>query len=100
VVEAGQAVAHMVGHDETWRLGPPGYVTGWQPVERPLTPTTPLALEAGWSAVWQAGVGAACCGDTYLVASPPACVTPVENWPLKRVRVQGQTIDVPDIRQL
>jgi Xaa-Pro aminopeptidase len=94
-VEAGLRVAHMGGHDETWRLSPPGYVTGWLPVERPLSPG--LTFEADWAVVWQVGIGAAQCADTFLVAAPPVCVTPPEAWPVKRIRVQGLAFDVPDL---
>jgi Xaa-Pro aminopeptidase len=96
-VEAGRRAAHLGGRDDAWLAGPPGHVTGWQPVERPLTPTTPLVLESDWTVTWRAGVGAALCCDTYRVAAPPACVTPTEAWPAKRVRIQGVAIDVPDI---
>jgi Xaa-Pro aminopeptidase len=96
-VEAGRRVAHLGGHDDAWLSGPPGHVTGWQPVERPLAPTSSLTLEANWAVTWQAGVGPALCCDTYLVAAPPACVTPVESWPVKRVHVQNMVVDVPDI---
>ncbi len=97
VLEAGRRVAHLGGHDDAWSEGPPGHVTGWQPVERPIVPNSPLALEAGWAITWQAGVGAAVCGDTFLAAAPPACVTAVEAWPVKRIRVQGLMFDVPDL---
>jgi hypothetical protein len=95
VLEAGQSVAHLSGHDEAWRVGPPGFVTGWVPVERPVTPD--LALAAGEAVVWQAGIEAAQCRDTFLVAAPPQCVTPSESWPVKRVHIQGMSVDVPDV---
>jgi Xaa-Pro aminopeptidase len=94
-LDAGQSVAHLGGHDEDWRVGPPGFVTGWVPVERLLSPDVTLAT--GEAIVWQAGIEAAQCGDTFLVAAPPHCVTPAESWPVKRVHVQGMTIDVPDV---
>ena len=64
-----------------------------------MPPGTPLTLEADWAVTWRAGVGAALCADTFLVAAPPACVTPPEAglWPVKRVKVQGMTVDVPDL---
>jgi Xaa-Pro aminopeptidase len=98
VIEAGQRAAHLVGQDEEWRIGPPGYLTGWQPIERLITPSVPLTFEAGWAIVWQVGVGSALVGDTYLTA-PPECVTPAERWPVKRIHLQGRMIDVPDLGQ-
>jgi Xaa-Pro aminopeptidase len=95
VLEAGQRVAHLGDHDEAWRIGPAGHVTGWLPVERTLSPA--LMFEAGMAVVWQTGTEAAQCADTFLIAAPSACVTPPEGWPVKRVRIQGLTIDVPDV---
>jgi Xaa-Pro aminopeptidase len=99
VVQAGERVAHLGGHADAWRSGPPGHVTGWLPVERPLPPGTALVLEAGWAATWRATIGPVVVADTYLVAGPPTAVTPVEAglWPVKRITVQGQTLDVPDL---
>jgi Xaa-Pro aminopeptidase len=96
-VEAGRRAAHLGGHDDAWLATPPGHVTGWQPVERPLTPTSTLVLEADWVVTWRAGVGPALCCETYRVAGPPVWVTPTEAWPTRRIRVQGLAIDVPDI---
>jgi hypothetical protein len=74
-------------------------VTGWLPAERPLPPGTPMVLEPGWAVTWRAAVGAAMVADTHLVAAPAECVTPpeAEFWPVKRVKVQGLTVDLPDI---
>jgi Xaa-Pro aminopeptidase len=97
VLEAGRRVAHVGNREHEWRLTPPGWVTGWLPVERAVLPAANYPLGAGWAAVWQAGVGEALCADTFLTADPPACVTPVEVWPAKRIAVGGATFDVPDL---
>jgi Xaa-Pro dipeptidase len=99
VLQAGDRVAHLGGHADPWRVGPPGHVTGWLPVERPLPPATPLVLEENWAVTWRVGIGPAVVADTYLVAAPPESMTPVEAglWPFKRVMVQGLTLDVPDL---
>jgi Xaa-Pro aminopeptidase len=99
VMQAGERVAHLTGHDDEWRVGPPGHVTGWLPVERPMPPGTAVILESGWAVTWRAAIGPAIVADTYFVAAPPESVTPVEagQWPLKRVTVQGMTVDVPDV---
>ncbi len=48
--------------------------------------------------VWTGQVGAAACTDTMLVTDAgPHLVTPVEVWPVKRIRVGGIQIDRPDI---
>ncbi|HEY1378684.1 MAG TPA: M24 family metallopeptidase, partial [Gemmataceae bacterium] len=99
VLQAAERVARLSSHDDAWRAGPAGHVTGWLPVERPLPPGNPLVLEADWAVTWRAGVGAALCADTFLVAGSPACVTPPEPglWPVKRVKVLEMTVDVPDL---
>jgi Xaa-Pro aminopeptidase len=99
VLQAGERVAHLGGHDDAWRSGPSGHVTGWLPVERPMPAGTSMVLQAGWAVTWRAAIGAAVVADTYLVAAPPESVTPAEagQWPLKRITVQGLTIDVPDV---
>lgn len=99
VLQAGERVAHLGGHDDAWRAGPPGHVTGWMPVERPMPAGTSMVLQAGWAVTWRAAIGAAVVADTYLIAAPPESVTPVEagHWPLKRITVQGLTLDVPDV---
>ena len=99
VLHAAERIAQLGGQVDAWRTGPPGHVIGWLPVERPLPPATPLVLEESWAVHWRAGIGPAFVADTYLVASPPESVTPVESglWPFKRVMVAGQTLDVPDL---
>lgn len=99
VIHAAERVANLSGHGDAWRAGSPGHVTGWLPVERPLPPATPLVLETDWAVTWRAAIGPAVVSDTYLVGATPASVTPAEAglWPYKRITVQGQTFDVPDL---
>jgi len=99
VLQAGERVAHLGGHEDAWRASPAGHVTGWLPVERPLPPGTPLVLESDWAVTWRSAIGPAVVADTYLVASPPTAVTPPEPdmWPIKRITLQGLTLDVPDM---
>jgi Xaa-Pro aminopeptidase len=101
VFEEAERVAHLVKSDDSWRLSPPGHVTGWLPVERPLSPDTRQEMLPGWAVTWRTAIGPAVIADTYLVANPPASMTPCEPglWPLMRVTVQGTTIEVPDILQ-
>jgi Xaa-Pro dipeptidase len=99
VLQAGERAAHLGGNDDAWRATPPGHVTGWLPIERPLPPGTPMVLETGWAVTWRAVIGPAVSVDTHLVAAPSICVTPPEAqfWPVKRVKVQGLTLDLPDM---
>jgi Xaa-Pro aminopeptidase len=99
--EEAARVAHLVKRDDDWRMSPPGQVTGWLPIERPLSSDSRQELHTGWAVTWRMAIGPAVIADTYLVANPPASVTPCEAglWPLMRITVQGMTIDVPDILQ-
>jgi Xaa-Pro aminopeptidase len=97
-LEAGRRTAAAPGFEHAWRDLAPGHVTGWQPVERPFGPGAAFNFETGWPIVWQAAVGEALCVDTFVVtADVSVCVTPVEVWPMKRIHVRGQVLDLPDI---
>jgi Xaa-Pro aminopeptidase len=97
-LDAGRRTATTAGFEHAWRDLAPGYVTGWQPVERPFGPVVAFNFETGWPIVWQAAVGEALCMDTFVVtADASICATPVEVWPHKRIHVRGQALDLPDI---
>jgi Xaa-Pro dipeptidase len=98
VLESARRVAKMVGHEHEWRLSPAGTLTGWRPVEALLTPGLAEPLPVGSAVVWQSAVGSALAADTFLTAAPvPECVTPAEGWLLKRIKVAGGVVDVPDV---
>ncbi|MFO0808721.1 MAG: M24 family metallopeptidase [Gemmataceae bacterium] len=97
VLLAGRRIAQLSGGEHEWRQTPPGWVTGWLSVERPVVPTAAYSLGDGWATVWQAGIGPALVADTFLVTDPPSCITPIEIWPAKRINVGGCTFDIADI---
>jgi Xaa-Pro dipeptidase len=120
VTRVAQQVIEPAGFGHEWRLVPAGWVTGYAPVEMPLTPGTPdrntagvriqvtdhlppqaestPLLEAGWALTWQGSVGATACADTILVTDAgPQVVTPAELWPVKRLRVSGTLVERPDV---
>jgi hypothetical protein len=67
-------------------------------VELALTPQTEDLLQAGWSVTWRASAGAALSCDTFLLTEDgPRTVTATENWPLKRIRIQGAEFVRPDL---
>jgi hypothetical protein len=72
-------------------------VTGWQPVERPITPTLTYHFAADWAVVWQAGVGPALVADTWLTGDSPTPITRPESWPIQRIKLGDLMIDVPDL---
>jgi len=98
VLNLGRRIYQMGEMEQEWRLAPQGYVTGRSPLELPLRPGRQDLLQPGWSLVWSSSAGAAQCTDTFLVTDAgPLLVTPMEAWPLKRIRVQGHEILRPDI---
>ncbi len=98
VLASGRRIYQMSGAEHEWLLCPQGYVTGRAPVELPLTPTTDTLFPTGWAITWQASIGAAFSCDTLLITEEgPRVITPAENWPLKRIRIQGNELVRPDI---
>jgi Xaa-Pro aminopeptidase len=97
VLEAGRAVAEANDREPEWFGAPTGHVTGWQPVERPITPTLTYHFAADWAVVWQAGVGPALVADTWLTGNSPVPITRAESWPIQRIKLGDLTIDVPDL---
>ncbi len=98
VLTAGRRIYLISGHEHEWTLGPQGHVTGRSAVEFGLTTRTDELMQAGWAITWQAAAGAAVSADTFVVAEQGArCVTPMESWPSKRVRIQGHEVLRPDI---
>jgi Xaa-Pro aminopeptidase len=100
VLQTGRRIYQVCDFEHEWRLAPQGWVTGRAPVELPLTPKTEDLFTAGWTITWRASVGAAMSCDTFIVSDDgPQSVTPVEYWPLRRIRIQGAEFLRPDILQ-
>ncbi len=88
------------GFEHEWLLSPQGQVTGWSPVELPLTPRTTEQIQAGMAVTWCVRVGAAASCDTLLIAADgPKLVTPSDAWPQQHIRVQGMTLIRPNLLQ-
>jgi Xaa-Pro aminopeptidase len=100
IFNTGKRVYTVSGVEHEWLLGCQGYVTGRAAVELLLTPKTEELFRAGWAITWNPTVGAASSCDTFLIAEEgPLLMTPTENWPLKRIRIQGADFYRPDILQ-
>ncbi len=98
ILLSGRRIFQMLGYEHEWLLCPQGHITGWVPVEKMLAPQTEELLEANLAVSWQVGVGAAISSDTFLLSEDgPKLVTPIENWPVKRIRIQGAEFFRPDI---
>lgn len=98
VLQNGKRLYLLGNAEHEWLLAPQGHLTGRRAVEQLFTPQTSQGLRAGSVVTWCASVGAALCRDTYLVTDQaPLTVTPTNNWPLKRIRAQGEEWVLPDI---
>ena len=63
-----------------------------------LLPDTEELFRAGWAVTWNISVGSACNCDTYLITEEgPRPLTAAENWPVKRIRIQGAELICPDV---
>ncbi|MCC6421127.1 MAG: M24 family metallopeptidase [Gemmataceae bacterium] len=98
ILATGRRIYQLSGAEHEWLLAPQGHVTGRAPVELALLPQTEELLQSGWAVTWQGSCGSALSCDTFLVSEDgPRAVTAPENWPLKRIRVQGAEFVRPDL---
>ncbi len=100
ILTAGQRIYQVCGYEHEWRLAPQGWVTGRTFAELPLSPLTEEVFQANWAVTWQVTAGAAANCDTFLITDQgPRLLTPVEAWPVKKIRIQGAEFIRPDILQ-
>src|SRR5262245_12908818 len=98
ILAGGQRIYQLTGAEYDWFLCPQGQVTGRMPVEIELTPSHEELLQANWAISWNASVGAAVSCDTFLISEDGSrAITAAENWPLKRIRIQGSEFVRPDL---
>jgi Xaa-Pro aminopeptidase len=98
ILATGRRVYQVTGTEHEWMQVPQGYLTGHAPVELCLTPATDELLQTGQAVTWNAACGAGSSCDTFLITDEgPQAVTPMENWPLKRIRIQGAEFARPDL---
>jgi hypothetical protein len=98
ILASGQRIYQLTGAEYDWYQCPQGQVTGRLPVEVELTPHYEELLQANWAIAWHASVGAAVSCDTFLIAEDgPRAMTAAENWPLKRIKIQGAEFVRPDL---
>jgi Xaa-Pro aminopeptidase len=100
VLQSGRRIYQLSDFEHEWQLVPQGWITGSAAVELPLTPKTEDLFTSGWTVTWRASAGAAVNCDTFIVNDDgPKSITPVEYWPLRRIRIQGAEFLRPDILQ-
>lgn len=98
ILASGQRIYQLVGAEAEFFLCPQGHVIGRVPVELNLTPQVEELLQNNWSVCWHSSVGAAVSCDTFQITEEgPRAVTAAENWPLKRIKIQGAEFVRPDL---
>lgn len=96
--QAGKALLRNTAYEFEWRNAPWGWWTGRETVESFLTPSQSGNWQTGHCVVWQARLGPANVCDTFLLGDEGwQNVTPILEWPTRRVIVQGRPFDRPDI---
>ena len=97
ILLTGQRIFQLTGVEHEFFLAPQGHLTGHAAVERNMTLQNEELLQARWAITWCVAVGAAVSCDTFLISEEgPRAITGAENWPLKRIRIQGAEFVRPD----
>lgn len=98
VLLTGQRIFQLTGVEHEFYLAPQGHLTGHAPVELNMSLHDENLLQARWAITWCVAVGAAVSCDTFLISEEgPRAITAAENWPLKRIRIQGAEFVRPDV---
>lgn len=98
ILASGQRIYQIAGVEHEWTLCPQGHLTGRSIVEMMLTPQNEELLQNHSAITWHASVGSAVSCDTFLISEEgPRSITAAENWPLKRIRIQGAEFVRPDL---
>ncbi|MBI2807572.1 MAG: hypothetical protein HYX68_21535 [Planctomycetes bacterium] len=98
ILLTGQRIYQLTGVEHEFYLAPQGHVTGHAPVESNLVLSDESLLQARWAITWCVAVGASVSCDTFLISDEgPRAITAAENWPLKRIRIQGAEFVRPDV---
>jgi hypothetical protein len=98
VLLTGQRIYQLTGFENEFYLAPQGHLIGHAPVEWNMTLHDEQVLKARSAITWCVAVGAAVSCDTFLISEEgPRAITAAENWPLKRIRIQGAEFVRPDV---
>lgn len=98
ILASAQRIYQIVGAEHEWTLCPQGHLIGRAPSEGALTPRNEELLPANCAVAWTTSVGAAFSCDSFLVTEEGArSLTATENWPLKRIKIQGAEFVRPDV---
>jgi hypothetical protein len=97
-MDAGRTLLYNGRFEHEWRLSAPGCWTGREPSEGLLTPVTSERFLPGHAVTWQARIGGAVVCDTYVCQEEQwTPITPILQWPVRRIVIQGKSYDRPDL---
>lgn len=97
-LEAARNVLSNTRFEHEWRLAPAGCWTGYEPSEGVLTTQTQERLVPGNAIVWQSRIGGAAVCDTFLLNEQGwESITPILEWPTRRIIIGGVPYDRPDL---
>lgn len=95
---AGQRVAEALEREHAWRDCPFGTWTGWLPVETTMSPTGTETLTAGHVVTLTIRIETASYLDTFLLTESGAeRITCDLEGPVRRFRIAGQVMELPDV---
>jgi Xaa-Pro dipeptidase len=98
ILLTGQRIYQLTGVDHEFYLAPQGHLIGHAAVELNMSLHDEQLLQARSAITWCVAVGAAVSCDTFLISEEgPRAITAAENWPLKRIRIQGAEFVRPDV---
>ena len=98
ILLTGQRIFQLLGVEHEFYLAPQGHLIGHAPVELNMSLQDEQLLQERTAITWCVAVGAAVSCDTFLISEEgPRALTAVENWPLKRIRIQGAEFVRPDV---
>jgi Xaa-Pro dipeptidase len=98
ILASARRIYQIAGAEHEWTLCPQGHLIGRAMSEAAMTPHNEELLPANSAIAWTASVGAALSCDTFLITEEgPRSLTAAENWPLKRIKIQGAEFLRPDV---
>ncbi|MCI0378114.1 MAG: aminopeptidase P family protein [Gemmataceae bacterium] len=98
ILASTQRIYQIVGAEHEWAQCPQGHVTGRCPVEQTFNYSDEDLLPSNCAITWTPSIGSAFSCDTFLITEEgPRAITAAENWPLKRIRIQGAEFVRPDV---
>ncbi len=83
---------------DDWRECEQGEITGYHACEAPFVPKSEFRLATRMPVFWHQTVGTTSLGDTILIGTERfELLTPMESWPVIKIEVKKQAIELPGI---